>query len=215
MAAPTLASLRTAFYNRFDEGSQNYIGTDEANSLINEACEHLYNWLIASGENYVSRELQGQLTPTQTDFPLPEDFFKLLKVFIVNSGRYTPVPRLMLEEWRGSYGPCGYIMIDNLLRFSQSMTAQNTTVSIFYVPDFTELVNDTDTFSFQYIPGCAEFIVNQAVIGARLKEESDTAPLERRQAQIIQMIETDIQNRDMGRHQHVVDAERHGMHTWR
>lgn len=214
MAAPTLATLRTAFYNRFDEGSQNYIGIPEANALINEGAEHLYNWLISTGENYVFTELQGTLSPTVTDFALPADFFKLLKVFVVNGGIYTPIPRLMLDEWTGSFGRFGYILIDGYLRFSQSVSRPTATISMWYAPTYTRLVNDTDAFSFQYIPGSAEFIINQAVIAARIKEESDTTPLERRQAQITQMIETDFANRDMGRRQHVVDAEQNRVAPW-
>lgn len=214
MAAPTLASLRTAFYNRFDEGSQNYIDVPEANYLINEGAQHLYNWLISTGENYVWRELQGQLSPNVTDFVLPDDFFKVLKVFIVENGRYRPIPRLMLEEWAGTYGKLGYILIDGYIRFSQCLSYPSVVISLWYVPSYQDLVNDTDTFSFQYIPGSSEFIVNQAVIAARLKEESDTEPLERRQAQTIQMIETDMANRDMGKTQHVVDAEYRMVSPW-
>ena len=214
MAVPTLASLRTAFYRRFDEGSQNYIDTDEANALINEGAQHLYNWLISTGENYVWREYQGQLSPSVTDFLLPNDFFKALNVFVVSQGQYRPIPRLMLSEWAGSFGRFGYMIIDNYIRFSQPVSSPSTTISLWYVPQYQDLINDTDTFNFQYIPGHVEFIVNQAVIAARLKEESDTSALERRQAQIIQLIETDMANRDMGKHQHVVDAELGMVKSW-
>lgn len=210
MAGPTLASLRTAFYNRFDEGQQNYIGVDEANSLINEGASHLYNWLVSTSEDYVWKEAIGTVSPSQTDFELPDDFFKILKVFRLANGFYIPVKKLMMGEWRGVRGTQGYMLVGNYLRLSSPIMSPMGQIAVWYVPTYTDLVKDTDTFPFQYVPSYSEFIINQAVIGARIKEESDTTPLERRQAQIIAMIETDMQNRDMGRHQHVVDNDRSG-----
>lgn len=207
MAAPTLAQLRTKFYNRFDEGSQNYIGTSEANDLINEGAEDLYAWIINTAEDYIWREVTGSITPTVTDFVLPADFFKALKVFIIVNGYYAPIPRLMPDEWCGPVGKPGYMIIDSYLRFSQSITSPTQNISLWYVPTYTSLLADTDTWSFQYIPGMAEYAVNYACISARAKEESDTSTLERKNANIMQKLEASFVNRDMGRHQHVVDAE--------
>lgn len=207
MAAPTLAQLRTKFYNRFDEGSQNYIGATEANDLINEGAEDLYAWVINTAEDYVWREQIGTITPTVTDFTLPADFFKAMKVFSVTNGYYAPIPRLMPDEWRGPAGRLGYMIIDSYLRFSQFLTSPTTTISLWYTPTYTPLVLDTDRWSFQYIPGMAEYAVNYAAISARIKEESDTTALERKNAAIMAKLEASFVNRDMGRHQHVVDAE--------
>lgn len=208
MANPTLAQLRTKFYNRFDEGSQNYIAAAEANDLINEGAEDLYSWIVNTAEDYIWREQTGQLTSTITDFTLPADFFKALKVFVIINGYYAPVPRLMADEWRGPVSSqLGYMIIDNYLRFSQTFISPTQNISLWYVPTYTPLVADTDSWSFQYIPGMAEYAVNYACISARAKEESDTSTLERKNANIMQRLEASFANRDMGRHQHVVDAE--------
>ena len=207
MATPTLAQLRTKFYNRFDEGSQNYIATAEANDLINEGAEDLYTWIVNTAEDYIWREQTGQVTATVTDFVLPADFYKALKVFVIVNGFYSPLKRLMPDEWSGSVGRPGYMIIDNYLRFSQTMTSASQNISLWYVPSYTPLVADTDKWSFQYIPGMAEYAVNYATISARAKEESDTSTLERKNAAIMSKLEASFVNRDMGRHQHVVDAE--------
>lgn len=207
MAAQTLAQLRTKFYNRFDEGEQNYIATSEANDLLNEGAEDLYSWIVNTAEDYIWREQQGTLTPTITDFTLPADFYKALKVFLVTNGYYAPMPRLMPDEWAGSVGRPGYMIIDNYLRFSQAITSPTANIALWYVPTYTPLVNDSDVWPFQYIPGMTEYAINYAVISARVKEESDTSTLERKNERIMQKLEASFVNRDMGRHQHVVDAE--------
>jgi hypothetical protein len=71
---------------------------------------------------------------------------------------------------------------------------------------YVDLTADTDTLEMAMVPGWQEFIINQAVIAARIKEESDTAPLERRQQAIMGLMQASMINRDMGQHQRVVDV---------
>lgn len=220
----TLAQLRTRFYNRFDSGQSGYIGTAEANNLINEGARHLHNWLVSEAEYYQWREIVYPLNQGQSDYGLPADFQKLLKVFapqIYSSPSATPtwqpLRRLMPSEYRGpSFGalqgpyplvPRAYMLMGQTLRILPLPPANPGNILIWYVPKYVDLVLDTDSTELANDTGWEEFIVNQAVIGARIKEESDTGPLQDRQQQIMALIQSSIINRDMGQTAHVVDVD--------
>lgn len=214
---PTLASLRQAAYDLFDEGLQNYIQIPEMNRYINAGFAELYNWLVASGEDYFFTEVIGSFTNGTTDFALPADFMKVTKMFLLPG--YLPIPRIMPDEYRnvsgvtstplvyGSSNPGqGYLLMGNYLRMVGQYN-RNDNFSLWYVPVCTQLVNDTDTWNFPYVSGWPQYVVTRAAIKARIKEESDPTELRNELREIKANIETDMQNRDMGRHRHVVDSE--------
>lgn len=214
---PTLASLRQAAYDLFDEGLQNYIQIPEMNRYINSAFAELYNWLVASGEDYFFTEVTGSFANGTTDFALPADFQKVVKMFVLP--QYTPLRRLMPSEYRNMssvssaplmygnmYGPKGYLLMGNFLRMVGQFSP-NDQFSLWYVPVCTQLVNDTDTWNFPYVAGWPQYVVTRAAIKARIKEESDPTELRNELALIKADIETDMQNRDLGQTRHVVDVE--------
>jgi hypothetical protein len=220
--AVTLAQLRTQFYNRFDEGQQNYILPAEANTLINEGAAHLHNWLVTEAEYYIWKEYSLPTVAGQSDYAMPSDFFTLLKLFGPAYGpampgvpAWTPMRRIMPQEYKGGamgafqgpipFWPYGYMMLGTTLRIIPTpQKAYN--LLMWYAPQWQDLVNDADLLEIADAPGWQEFVVNQAVIAARIKEESDTTPLERRQQQIMSLIQMSMINRDMGQHSRVVDV---------
>jgi hypothetical protein len=220
--AVTLAQLRKQFYNRFDVGAQNYIQTDEANTLINEGASHLHNWLVTEAEYLIWQESQIPLVPGVSDYPFAPTVQKLLKLFgpaynpsSVSTPAWMPLHRIMPQEYRGGnmgalntiqpFWPYGYMLMGQTLRIIPT-PQKAMTLLMWYVPVYVDLVADTDTTELALVPGYQEFIINQAVIGARIKEESDTSALERRQQQIMVLMQAAMINRDMGQPQHVVDV---------
>jgi len=216
--------LLTRFYNRLDSGLAGYVGTAEANSLINEGARHLHNWVVSEAEYYIWKETTLPLVSGQSDYALPTDFQKLLKLFapqitstVGQPPRWRPMDRIMPEEYRGQnfgvymgdapHQAHSYMMMGQTLRVFPVPPTNPGNLLMWYVPQYTNLVLDTDVSEVSNDPGWDEFIVNQAVIAARIKEESDTTQLEARQQQIMQMIQTAMMNRDMGKHSHVVDVE--------
>lgn len=221
----TLADLRTRLYQRFDSGIAGYVGTAEANSLINEGARHLHNWVASEAEYYIWKESTLQLVQGQSDYPVSPDLQKVLKIFRPASYSITgqtpcwlPMDRIMPEEYTGlnfgAYqGPVpftarAYLLMGQTLRILPMPQANPGQLLLWYVPKYQDLVNDTDVCEISNDPGWEEFIVNQAAIACRLKEESDTSQLEKRQQEIMQIIQASVINRDMGRHQRVVDVDR-------
>jgi hypothetical protein len=221
----TLVDYRQRFYDRFDEGQSTYIDNAQANRLINEARAHLHNWIVVSNEDYMVSEYVFTVVANQADYALPVDFFKDLKVFGYYSQPsspqpyYWPLPRRMRGEYRGGSANIyryptanvgfGYMILGNVLRLDP-MPASGGSVGIkmWYAPHYTPLVNDSDVENAAWVPGWDEYVVNQAVIGAKIKEESDVGAIMGRQAEIKQLIEQDMMNRDMGQPGHVIDMER-------
>lgn len=221
----TLANLRTAFYNRFDEGQQNYIQVAEANQILNEAGSHLHNWLVTEAEYYLWKEMVINTIAAQMDYVLPADCMKLLEIFGPAVGQnispslpgMRPLKRIMPKEYRGpatmidaralnALQPYGYLDMGNIIRILPT-PQQVYQITLWYAPQWTDLVSDTDVLEICIAPGWQEFIINQAVIAARLKEESDTTALERRQQQIMALMQSSMVNRDMANHSRVVDVQ--------
>lgn len=219
----TLADLRQRFYDRFDEGQSLYIDVAQANRLINEAGAHLHNWISTADEWYLWKRYTVLPQANVMDYPLPSDFHKSLKVFGTyanptpgQAAYYWPLARIMPEEFRGGPAsafrlpfqqPYGYMILGNTLRLTPvPQVQQNYAVEMWYAPHYTPLVNDTDVMDISVAPGWDEFVVDYAVISAKIKEESVVADINGRMAEIKQMITDDMVNRDMGRPQHVVDV---------
>ncbi|RYF32346.1 MAG: hypothetical protein EOO38_31080 [Cytophagaceae bacterium] len=179
---------------------------------------------MSEGEYYLWKEYSLPLIAGQSDYVLPTDFQKLLKLFapMVAIGNlavpnWRPIRRLMPEEYRGQNfgvysGPQpmlaqAYMMMGQTLRIFPVPPTNPGNLLLWYVPQYQNLVNDTDVSEISNDPGWDEFVINQAVIAARIKEESDTSQLESRQQQIMQMMQASMINRDMGKKAHVVDVE--------
>lgn len=220
----TLASLKTQFFQRYDAAQNGYIQGPEAANLLNEAARHLHNWFLVEGEFYLWKEAFIPLVAGQADYTLPADFMKILKVFqkapagAIGQPLLAPMHRVMPEEYRGyasgtlvnyssNFQPHGYMMLGQTLRIMPVPPPTNQgQLCLWYAPVYQDMVADTDTTEACIFPGCEEFIVNRAVIGARIKEESDTSQLEKRQVETMNLIQQAMINRDMGKHSRVVDA---------
>lgn len=134
---------------------------------------------------------------------------------------YWPIPRIMRREYQGGSSifyrtswptPLGFQIRGQQLLVSPTpaVTSVNYfSLEMWYAPHFTALVDDTDKLNPSIIPGIEEFIINQVVINARIKEESDTTQLQAEQDRIKLMVEGDMMNRDLSAPKHVVDAARY------
>lgn len=219
----SLADLRQRLYDRFDSGSSQYLDQAQANRLLNEGGRWLHNWIVSSSEDYVVRMYPIGMVTNQQDYPLPNDFYKDLKVFGVyvaqagNIPYYFPLRRVMKNEYRGGpstafrypdyLAPFGYMILGQIIRITPIPVQVSFNVEMWYAPHYTEMVNDSDTVDVSVVPGWDEFIINHAVIGAKIKEEVPVTDLMARQAEIKQMINEQLINRDLGMPQRVTDIE--------
>ena len=152
----TLPQLRTASRQRADMVNSTFISDSELNSYINASYFELYDLLVQKyGNDYFMKEYSFQLQGNISQYPLPEDFFKLLGVDLqISAGPdgYVSLRPFTLAE-RNRYSTANvqtWIGVTNLryrisagnLWFTPSpQTGQ--TIRIWYVPRLSELVDPT------------------------------------------------------------------------
>lgn len=178
----TLAQLRDRARKRADMGG--FYSNAQANDCVNEAIFELYDTLVGMFSNYYTKRVPFTVSQGTDTYDLPTDFYKLIS----------------LDQ---QFGSNQYMTIypynenDRNATLSQNaLSIPNTTLFMRYVPVFTPLVNDADTFDA--ISGWDSLIVTDAAIMMLDSEESDTSALERRRERTMKRIEESAQNRDIG-----------------
>lgn len=221
--ATTLYDLRERCKARFDANTSSYISDSEWNVLINEAAEQLHNWIVLSGEDYLVKRHTIALESDVSEYPLPPDMFKALKVYGksttggTTSYQYWQLRRMMPGEfrpgipdnsWALASSPFGYMISGQKFLITPNVgTDSNASIELWYTPLYTTLNNDADVVT-PSVPGADEFVVNQVVINARIKEESDVGPLLVVQNELKLRMQEALISRDLGAARTIVDVRR-------
>lgn len=158
----------------------------------------------------------GSVTYLMPDGSTAPSFFKLLGVDLQINGAnqwvtLKPFPfiernRISTQNAQASIGRSTnlryHLLGSNLLLRPRPMSGQ--IIRIPYVPRMTILVDDDATFDG--VNGWEEYIVIDAAIKAMQKEESDCSILMAQKTAMIQRIEAEAENRDVGSPARVGDA---------
>lgn len=191
---------------------------------VNAACQELHEKLAeAYGSDYrVATESTITTDGTNSTFALPTDFFKLLGVDLLLSNvtvnnqtnrislrrfNFADRNKYTLPNIQTLWGRTNMVYRlrgDNL--WLTPLPAANQTIYVIYVPRFTPLVNDAD--SFDGINGWEEWVVNDAAMKALAKEESDISQVAALQAKQEERLTHVIENRDAGMPATTVDVYR-------
>lgn len=187
---------------------------DSATSLdafINEGVQRLHEKLVeAYGEEYKSSTSTISADGTSTDYNLPSDFFKLFGVDMP-VGSVTRALRPYMRAERNAYryhGPTWrtvpkYLVTGSQIRFLPIPPA--CTITLFYAPTATALVNASDTVDFPN--GWERYVVLYAAIQALIKEESDVRDLRFELEKLERDLEGIKEDRDAAFPRHVVDLD--------
>lgn len=150
----TLAQLRTASRQRADMVNSTFISDSELNSYINASYFELYDLLVQKyGNDYFMKEYSFQLQGNISQYPLPDDFFKLLGVDLsigagpdgwVSLRPFTLAERnrystANVQTWIGVTNLRYRISAGNLWFTPSPQTGQ--TIRIWYVPRLAELID--------------------------------------------------------------------------
>lgn len=222
MPAPgsvTLASIRTQAQQRSDMVNSTFISTTEWNSYISNSYKELYDILVGaySGDYYVATAFTFASDGTNDSFALPTDFYKLLGLDLqlgstgdswvtIRPFNFADRNRYAVPNFQSFYG------ITNLryrLRGSSlwltPIPSGGQTFRVWYIPEPASLVNDTDTLDG--ISGWEEYIIVDAAIKAKDKEESDVSILMAQKQALLIRIESMAQNRDAANPSTVADTQ--------
>lgn len=233
MAGQTLLQLRTRVLQRTDMVNSQFVTTAEVTQLINTAGARLHDILVTAYEDYYVTKATGfALVAGKEAYDLVADcaitdFQKTLQVFLT-TGTGTTLSRYPLRRFNTrqlgrlnnpqltatTVAPplLFYRMVGNKL-YLEPIPAGGVSgwlCEIWYVPQFVQLVADADTLDYSIAFGWDEYIVNDAAINIRLKEESDVSGLMARQQEFERRLEAVTQARDIGEPSRVVDVESGG-----
>ena len=162
-----------------------FVTDAEVNEYINYGLEQLYDKLIAArGQNYY-RSFQTIVTTANVSaYALAADFYQLISVdwqvsgggspLYISAKPYTEAERNRYRWYPGWYfnRPIYYQLQGGNLNFIPTPAGANT-ILINYVPTFSRLVGDSDTFDG--VSGWEEWAIWAAVCDMLAKEESDTS----------------------------------------
>lgn len=223
----TLYNLRLEAQQRSDLLNSTNISTQEWNTMISNSYKWLYNLLLQKfGNDYFvatpyTFTTSGQIDPvTQAQtFPLPNDFYKLLRVEVALNAadpnswvtlRKFEAIQANLYNFPNVYTFYGitnlrYRLWGSNLQIVPLATAGQT-IRIWYAPRPDQLISDT-----QIIDGFADYeelIIADVCIKALSKQEQDVSVFAAQKTQMLQQINEAAENRDIGLPETVSDARR-------
>ncbi len=215
----SLGQIRLYAQQRADMENNDFITTPEWNSYISNSYKRLYNILVQTygDEYYVASPFQfvtdGRYPAL---YPLPANFYKLLgsdlSVGASSNGWLTMRKFSFLSRNQYIYGntPVSFLGVLNLkyrlcgdnIMFQPAPLA-NQTVQWWYIPKPRVLVADNDILDG--IAGWEEYIIVDAAIKARIKDEADVTDLRIEKMELRKEIEAEASNRDAGEPEFVSD----------
>lgn len=201
----TLLTIRTSCKSESDNVGQAYIADSEWNSFIQSAYQELYGKIVqAFGNDYFVQTPSSGYTfttnGTSDHFALPDGsgaspaFFKLLGVDV----------RLTSQQQYVSLKPFAFADRNRWSAFNNGIPMAGQTIRVLYVPRLT--VPTVDASLIDGVNGWEDWIVCQACMRALAKEESDVSVFMARLAALEKRLDSEIENRDAGSSDKIVDS---------
>jgi len=214
----TLASLRTQARQRADMENSNFVTDSELNQYINSSIAELHDLFLSQPDSdYNVMQYTFSIVDNQDQYDLPADFYKLRGVDLaLNQGastRYlTLKPFNFNERNRNSdlpfnfiWGPAlRYRLVGNKIVFTP-IPSGSYSIQLWYVPLAQTLSADGDILND--LNAFSEYVVVDAAIKMRLKEESDVTILEKMKSDMRARIIEMSQNRDAGASDTISDVQ--------
>jgi len=204
----TLLEMRTQVRQRADIVNSQFFTDSELNGYINQSLFELYDLLVESyGENYfVAPPFIINTDGINQFFNLPTNFFKELGVDLLINGlqesavtikpfNFSDRNRYSIPNFQTFYGVSNlrYRLNGNQIWFTP-LPASGQTIKLWFIPSMPTLSLDTDTFDG--FSGWTEYVIIDAAIKCKIKEESDGSLLVLAKDKIIKRIESASKNRN-------------------
>lgn len=222
----TLGQVRTLAQQQADLQNNNFITLPEWNTYINQSYFELYDILVQKyGDDYFVTTPWQFLTTGAQFYTLPDGsstyptvvggstpalpFYKLKGIDLAlnsNINSWVSLHRFdFISRNRYVYPNLTatfmgivnlrYRLVGSQIEFIPTPQASQT-VQVWYVPRMTQLLQDNDMLDG--LSGWTEYVVVDAAIKAREKEESDVSVLMARKQALLMRIEEAASNRDAG-----------------
>ena len=198
----TLLQLRDLSKQEADMVNSQFVSDSEWNRYINQSYFELYDLLISKyGDDYYIKNPPYTFVTDGVNylFALPTDFYKLTGADLALSNtndswvtlhrfNMSDRNRYAVPNFQSFYGITNmrYRLSGNNLWITP-IPAANQTIRVWYVPRMVELSADGDVADG--VSGWLEYVVVDAAIKAKDKQESDVSVLMARKAALISRIE--------------------------
>ena len=173
----TLKDLRDRALDYADMTGSGFPVSSRVDDYIQVALSELHGILVNSYEDYFRTVITLDLLATQVAYTLPDDFFKLLKVYYLSGGRRYRIRQFDLNE----------------LDSYRTDLARTGTCEVWYIPQYKKIRNETHPITFPVPVGWEDFVCLHAAVRLLMREESDHKPLmferERKRQEIIDLAE--------------------------
>lgn len=220
--AQTLLQLRTRLRQRVDMVNSQFVTDAECNGLLNTAGARLHDLLItADPERYMTTAPIALVAGTEA-YTLPSDFHTMLQLFATTGSGTTlqrvPLRKFNVRDMGSRVNPylsattvespvVSYRMEGNKIYIWPMPTGvSGWALELWYAPQYVDLVADGDTVDYGVVSGWDEYVINDAAINTRLKEESDISGLMARLQEFEARVVTTSKYRDSAEPSRVVDV---------
>lgn len=227
----SLGFLRLASQQRSDLVNSLFITLPEWNSYINQSYFELYDTLVTMFEDYFLAAPVTFITdgstflydlPNGVNYSAAKPYYKLMGVDLAlqsSSNAYVTINKFQFQDRNKFLYPNAastiygvfnmqYRVLGSQIMFIPTPSA-NQTIRLWYIPRLTELLADTD-LTVAGISGWEEFIIIDAAIKAKQKQEEDTSVLMMQKQAIIKRIQDSAANRDAGMPDRITDIRSNG-----
>lgn len=214
----TLGTLRTLTRQRANMEVGQFCTDSEVNAYINLAAAELYDLLIAAyPDYYMAAPYPIALVSGTQAYSLPTTFYKLIGVDYVLDSQGNAVslnPYQIGARNRFLFTPAFNAVGLSYLRYHlqgaqinfKPIPPSGGTVNLLYIPAFTDLSGDSDTFDT--VDAWHEYVILDAAIKMLIKEESDVSMLMAQKADMKRRVEELAIARDIGAADTVTDTSR-------
>jgi len=214
MATIQLQALRRRVRQRADMVYSQFVTDSELNDYINGSAQELYDKLVEANVDYYNATLNFTGGSGRSSYTLPSaTVYKLRGLDIDLGGSWVPVYSFEYLE-RDRYqdttvarlvASVKYRWMGTAIEFLPADHAAGT-YRLRYVPLFVPMTRDTDTFDGHN--GFEEYIVTDAAIKCKDKEESSVSVLQESKRLLTKRIEAMANVRDYGNADKVQDVRR-------
>lgn len=212
-AVRSRADMLPSGYTATTNGTGYFVTEPELISYINQSLFELYDLLISAyGNEYFAKNPSYNFTTdgTTTRYSLPTDFYKLLGVDLVFAGssptqsavtikpfEFADRNRYAVPNFQSFYGVTNlrYRIYGSTIWLTPT-PASGQLIYVHYIPTMTPLANLADTFDG--ISGWTEYVIVDAAIKCKDKEESDSSVLMAQKAALVTRIQAMADGRDAG-----------------
>lgn len=186
MRTVTLAELKTLTRQRANMEKSQLVGDAELISYINGSATELYDLLVEKFQSdFYFKDYTFTTVNGQDLYALPTDFYVLQGVDLQMNQRVYPLRKFNFNDRfrqditafydiEGFRTNLRYRLEGNNIRFNMK-PIENQSFRIWYSPVCPKLVTDADTFDG--VNGWEEYIIVDAAIKCKIKEETDISEL--------------------------------------